>query len=36
VIDLTGKPLSYDPGGGIKHAGFVVKPAGLEVFLGPG
>ena len=36
VVDLTGKPLSYDPKGGIKHAGFVVKPAGLEVPLAAG
>ena len=31
VEDLSGRRLSYAPTHGLKHAGFVVRPAGLEL-----
>jgi len=31
VVDLAGKDLVYDPGRNIKHAGFIVSPAGVEL-----
>jgi len=31
VEDLSGRPLRYDPAAGLKHAGFVVRPRGLDV-----
>ncbi len=30
VVDLDGRELSYDPAGGIKRAGFIVYPAGMD------
>jgi 3'(2'), 5'-bisphosphate nucleotidase len=31
VTDLEGDDLSYDPAGGLKHAGFLVYPEGVDV-----
>ena len=31
VVDLKGRDLMYDPVRGIKHAGFIVSPAGVEL-----
>jgi len=31
VTEPTGKPLTYDPAAGLKHGGFLVYPAGLEL-----
>jgi len=31
VVDLAGEDLVYDPGGSIKHAGFIVSPAGVQL-----
>ena len=31
VVDLAGQDLVYDPRRNIKHAGFIVSPAGLEL-----
>ncbi|MCP4378489.1 MAG: 3'(2'),5'-bisphosphate nucleotidase CysQ [bacterium] len=31
VVDLSGDNLIYDPSRNIKHAGFIVSPAGLEL-----
>ncbi len=34
VVDLLGKDLRYDPSSGLKHAGFIVHPAGMILPLG--
>ena len=31
IIDLHGEPLTYNPASNIKHAGFIVAPAGLDL-----
>ena len=31
VVDLDGENLVYDPAGNIKHAGFIVSPAGVDL-----
>ena len=35
VTDLDGDELSYDPAGGLKHAGFLVYPEGMEIDWAP-
>ena len=32
IVDLTGKPLSYDVKDGMRRAGFVVCPSGLQIW----
>jgi 3'(2'), 5'-bisphosphate nucleotidase len=35
VVDLAGEPLRYDLAAGLKHAGFIVRPAGLRLSIDP-
>jgi len=35
VIDLEGKPLSYDPTEGLKRPGFIVYPRSVDLAIGP-
>lgn len=36
MVDLSGKPLRYDPLSGLKHNGVAIYPKSLEAIVGPG